>query len=93
MKFAFLVHPLSLESKALLEMNDDGTLSNNWGGDLLQFCNFLQTTMAARREANRNPEPPRVRVIDQFVNLRSATGAVADGRLYEIPMGAARDPR
>jgi putrescine aminotransferase len=90
MKFAFLVHPLSLESKALLEMNDDGTLSNNWGGDLLQFCNFLQTTMAARRESIRNPEPPRVRVIDQFVNLRSATGAVADGRLYEIPMGAAQ---
>lgn len=90
MKFAFLVHPLSLESKALLEMNDEGTLSNNWGGDLLQFCNFLQTTMAARREANRHPEPPRVRVIDQFINLRSATGAVVEGRLYEIPMGAAQ---
>lgn len=90
MKFAFLVHPLSLESKALLEMNDEGTLSSNWGGDLLQFCNFLQTTMAARREANRHPEPPRVRVIDQFINLRSATGAVAEGRLYEIPMGAAQ---
>jgi len=90
MKFAFLVHPLSLESKALLEMNDEGTLSSNWGGDLLQFCNFLQTTMAARREANRNPQPPRVRVIDQFTSLRSATGAVVDGRLYEIPMGAAQ---
>lgn len=95
MKFAFLVHPLSIESKALLEMNDEGKLSSNWGGDLLQFCNFLQGTMAARREARRHSEPPRVRVIDQFTGLCSATGAVADGRLYEIPMGAAqilRDP-
>jgi acetylornithine/succinyldiaminopimelate/putrescine aminotransferase/predicted amino acid dehydrogenase len=89
MKFAFLVHPLSEDSKALVELNDEGTLSNNWGGDLLQFCNFLQTTMAARREAASRGEDPRVRVIDRFSNLRSATGAVAEGRLYEIPMGAA----
>lgn len=89
MKFAFLVHPLSEDSKALVAMNDDGTLSSNWGGDLLQFCNFLQQTMAARREAKAKRETPRVRVIDRFANLRSPTGAVADGRLYEIPMGAA----
>jgi 3-acetyloctanal aminotransferase len=89
MKFAFLVHPLSEESKALLEMNDDGTLSNNWGGDLLQFCNFLHRTMAARREAQHSSQPPCVRVIDYLNGLRSRTGATAEGRLYEIPMGAA----
>jgi len=89
MKFAFLVHPLSEESKALLEMNGDGTLSNNWGGDLLQFCNFLRRTMAARREAQHSFQPPSVRVIDQLDRLRSPTGATAEGRLYEIPMGAA----
>jgi putrescine aminotransferase len=89
MKFAFLVHPLSEDSKALVAMNNEGALSNNWGGDLLQFCNFLQRTMASRRAAKLRGELPRVRVIDQFVNLRSPSGAVADGRLYEIPMGAA----
>lgn len=89
MKFVFLVHPLSLESQALLQMNGDGTLSNNWGGDLLRFCNFLHDTMAARRESRRNAEAPAVRVIDQLDDLRSLTGATADGRLYEIPMGAA----
>jgi len=89
MKFAFLVHPLSENSKALVEMNDEGTLTNNWGGDLLGFCNYLQQTFAARREARRAGQPAAVRVIDQFVNLRSPTGATANGRLYEIPMGAA----
>ncbi|MGD9633359.1 MAG: aminotransferase class III-fold pyridoxal phosphate-dependent enzyme [Pirellulales bacterium] len=90
MKFAFLVHPLSLESKALLEMDDDGTLSSNWGGDLLQFCNFLQVTMAARRESALHRETPRVRVIDHLTSLRSSTGALTEGRMYEIPMGAAQ---
>ena len=68
MKFAFLVHPLSEDSKALVAMNDDGTLSNNWGGDLLQFCNFLQQTMAARRDAKaqrRIAAGPRDRSIRQ----------------------------
>jgi putrescine aminotransferase len=89
MKFAFLVHPLSHASKALLEMNDNGTLTSNWGGDFLEFCGFLHRTMAARRERRERNDPPRVRVIDQLLQLRSATGAVADGRVYEIPMGAA----
>lgn len=89
MKFAFLVHPLSEESKALLAMNDDGTLSNNWGGDLLGFCNYLHETMARQRVAAANPDIPTVRVIDYLNNLRTPAGQTAEGRLYEIPMAAA----
>ena len=89
MKFAFLVHPLSYASKALLEMNDNGTLTNHWGGDFLEFCGFLHRTMAARRESRERNDPPRVRVIDQLQQLRSVTGATTEGRVYEIPMGAA----
>lgn len=89
MKFAFLVHPLSAESKALLAMNDDRTLSNNWGGDLLGFCNYLHQTIARQRIAAASPETPAVRVIDYLNNLRTPSGLTAEGRLYEIPMAAA----
>lgn len=89
MKFAFLVHPLSEENKALLRMNDDGTLSTNWGGDLLQFCNILHATMEARRDAQHTSALSCVRVIDRLQNLRSPTGSVTEGQIYEIPMGTA----
>lgn len=88
MKFAFLVHPLSDEAKALVQMNEDNTLVGHWGGDILEFCTFLHQTMAERRHAQTAGVEPRARVIDVFANLRSDTGAVTEGRLYEIPMGA-----
>ncbi|MCE9546452.1 MAG: aminotransferase class III-fold pyridoxal phosphate-dependent enzyme [Planctomycetia bacterium] len=88
MRFGFLVHPLSEESAALVELNDGGTLAKHWGGgNLLDFCNFLHETMSRSREHGAKAEP-RVRVIDHLPGLVSATGQVCEGRLYEIPMGA-----
>jgi len=88
MKFAFLVHPLSHESIALVELNDGNALANRWrGGDLLDFCGILHQTMTGTN-ASARPEP-RVRVIDHLTGLVSQRGAKCDGRLYEIPMGAA----
>ncbi|MCE9554386.1 MAG: aminotransferase class III-fold pyridoxal phosphate-dependent enzyme [Planctomycetes bacterium] len=88
MKFAFLVHPLSDESAALVDMNDGNALSSRWsGGNLLEFCNFLHQTMAGSQSGVK--QEPRVRVMDHLTGLVSPRGASCDGRLYEIPMGAA----
>ena len=86
MKFAFLVHPLSEESKALVQLDDQGSLSTTWaGGDILEFCDFLHNTSTAGNDPAKMP-PPQVRVIDELKGLRSLTGAECEGRLYEIPM-------
>lgn len=88
MKFAFLVHPLSDESAALVDMNDGNALASRWcGGNLLEFCNFLHQTMAGSQSGVK--QEPRVRVMDHLTGLVSQRGASCDGRLYEIPMGAA----
>jgi len=75
------------ESIALVELNDGNTLANRWrGGDMLEFCGILHQTMAGSTGAKAEP---RVRVIDHLSGLVSQRGAKCDGRLYEIPMGAA----
>jgi len=85
MKFAFLVHPLSEESKALLNLDEGGELHQRWGGDLTEFMAYLRETLQAQKS---RPQVDRVRLIDDMPGLISASGARAHGRLYEIPMGA-----
>lgn len=86
MKFAFLAHPLSQESRSLLAVDTTGTLRKSWGGDVFQFCQVLHENMRGVDDTNANDHS--VRVIDQYHSLTSGIGAQADGRLYEIPMDA-----
>jgi putrescine aminotransferase len=86
MRFAFIVHPLSEETKALLQWDQGGNLRRRWGGDLIEFCSYLHHQISQRDAAKK--ESPRVRLIDELLGLVSATGASAEGRLYEIPMDA-----
>lgn len=86
MRFAFIVHPLSEQTKALLQWDQGGNLRRRWGGDLMEFCSYLHHQISQRAAARQ--EAPRVRMIDEFQGLVSATGASAEGRLYEIPLDA-----
>jgi len=86
MKFAFLVHPLSEETKALLHLDDGGALRKVWsnGGNLLEFCDKLSLSMSSR--GMQGDETPIVRVIDEMPGLLSQDDSECEGRLYEIPM-------
>ncbi|HUY35041.1 MAG TPA: aminotransferase class III-fold pyridoxal phosphate-dependent enzyme [Pirellulales bacterium] len=88
MKFAFLIHPLSDETKTLLELDPNGHLHRDHGGDLLSFCASLHKMLAPARRRQATVGEPRVRVVDELCGLVSATGARAHGRFYEIPMDA-----
>ena len=47
MRFAFLVHPLGEETKTLLNLDPNGCLQREQGGDLLSFCGHLHQMLAA----------------------------------------------
>lgn len=88
MKFAFLIHPLTNETRELMQLDKSGVLLTNWGRNILQFCRDLHTASEAlRREAAAGADT-QARMIDELAKLASAAGAHADGRLYEIPMDA-----
>lgn len=85
MKFAFVVHPLSEESKALWQMDDGGQLLSHWeNGNLLEICDYVQSSVAEGiafgGRATKGPI-----VLDHFSKLETVTGHVAEGRVYEIP--------
>jgi 3-acetyloctanal aminotransferase len=86
MRFAFIVHPLSEQTKAFLQWEEGGNLRRRWSGDLMEFCSYLHHQISQRAVAKQ--EIPRVRMIDEFLGLVSATGVCAEGRLYEIPLDA-----
>jgi acetylornithine/succinyldiaminopimelate/putrescine aminotransferase/predicted amino acid dehydrogenase len=87
-KFAFLVHPLTEETKALLQFDAKETVRNRWGADLLGFCSDLHRALAGVQSGQHNNIVPRTRVVDELAGLVSFLGARAEGRLYEIPMDA-----
>ncbi len=85
MKFAFLVHPLTANSGALLGyLNQDG-MQGQWGTDPLALCQTLHRGMQASRRAARE-QVTAPRIIDELGDLYSATGGDAEGVLIEIPM-------
>jgi putrescine aminotransferase len=88
MKFAFLIHPLSEETRSLMQLDAGGVLRANWGNDILQFCLDLHASTEAVRSELANSAVPVARLADELSDLVSATGARAEGRLYEIPMDA-----
>ena len=89
MKFAFVVHPLSEESKALFQMDDGGELLSHWEkGNLLEICNFVQGTMAEGIAFGGQPAATGPTVLDRFQHLETPAGKSAEGRVYEIPCTA-----
>jgi len=88
MKFAFLIHPLTDDMSAFLDFDPRGTLMERWGVDAMGVCadlhrSILETQQRHASNGNRGP-----RVVDELRHLKSAAGATAEGRLYEIPMDA-----
>ncbi|NLX99747.1 MAG: aminotransferase class III-fold pyridoxal phosphate-dependent enzyme [Rhodopirellula sp.] len=86
MRFAFLVHPLSSHSKVVADLDAGGLLRAGFGGDVLSYCHNIRKALSQRRASPTNHDPNQVKLLDEFSDLVSATGASADGRLYEIPM-------
>ena len=89
MRFAFLIHPISEQSKSLMDLDKDQRLRKTWGqANLLEFCAEAHEAFKARPERSQNGQPVRPRLVDEFNGLISAAGGRAKGRLYEIPMDA-----
>jgi hypothetical protein len=86
MKFAFLVHPLTEETRWLsnLEQGSRGWVSQ----DLIGLVQHMHRSVYKLRRQPPSEAPPCVRVVDELPGLVSATGAQSEGRLYEIPMDA-----
>ncbi|MFH1266266.1 MAG: aminotransferase class III-fold pyridoxal phosphate-dependent enzyme [Planctomycetota bacterium] len=85
MKFAFLVHPLSEETRQLLELEwgDMSSISQ----DLIGLAQELHRSVKrVRRDGTRGPGC--VRVVDELTGVASVLGSKCEGRLYEIPMDA-----
>jgi acetylornithine/succinyldiaminopimelate/putrescine aminotransferase/predicted amino acid dehydrogenase len=89
MKFAFLVHPLNELMKALEQLDGAGGLRQGWGKvDLFASIAEAHRSLAARAAQAGERPAAVVRVADELKELVSATGARAEGRLYEVPMHA-----
>jgi hypothetical protein len=88
MKFAFLIHPLTHETKELMQLDMGGVLRANWGNNILQFCLDLHGATDALKQKSAADAVAEARMVDELAALASPAGARADGRLYEIPMDA-----
>ena len=89
MRFAFLIHPISEQTKNLMDLDGEGRLRRTWGrADLLRFCAEAHAAFGSPSRPMRGRQPEGPRIVDTFDGLVSATGARAEGRLYEIPMDA-----
>lgn len=85
MRFAFLIHPIDVQTSAIWRMASCGSL-RSWGADLLGVCRQLHEAVAevSHRPSGGPPDGPRV--ADELGILSSPLGASAEGRLYEISM-------
>ncbi len=89
MRFAFLIHPISEQTKDLMALDRDGRLRRTWGrADLLEFCSEAHAAFGGHSRSMSDARSRGPRVVDTFAGLVSAAGARAEGRLYEIPMDA-----
>ena len=89
MRFAFVIHPISEQTKNLMDLDRDGRLRRTWGqADLLRFCAEAHDALEASSRPMKDGQSKGPRVVDTFAGLVSSTGARAEGRLYEIPMDA-----
>jgi acetylornithine/succinyldiaminopimelate/putrescine aminotransferase/predicted amino acid dehydrogenase len=89
MRFAFLIHPISEQTKDLMALDQDSRLRRTWGrADLLEFCSEAHAAFGGRSRPMPDGRSRGPRIVDTFSGLVSAVGARAEGRLYEIPMNA-----
>ncbi|MCA9248123.1 MAG: aminotransferase class III-fold pyridoxal phosphate-dependent enzyme, partial [Planctomycetales bacterium] len=88
MKFAFLVHPITAETRKLSNFDPNGQARRSWGHDLRNYCiQMHRGAIDVYRRAGRMPDD-EVRVIDELTGLVTAQGIRSEGRLYEIPLEA-----
>lgn len=87
MKFAFVIHPLSEQTRLLMRLNGMGDLPR-WGGDMGSFFSSWHDRVKEAQD-QLEEEPKAVRMVHELRGICGAGGAHAEGRLYEIPMDAA----
>ncbi len=86
MKFAFLVHPLTEDTRQLVCLNKTGKFTESWGKDLFGFLDGLHIAMNGVDEFRRNVPTDKPWVVDYLPRITSLKGPSAEGRIYEIPM-------
>ncbi|MEE2641110.1 MAG: aminotransferase class III-fold pyridoxal phosphate-dependent enzyme [Planctomycetota bacterium] len=86
MKFAFLVHPLTDDTRELVGLNKTGRFTETWGKDLFNFLESLHVGVQGVAEFNRNLPTDQPWVVDYLPHIGSLKGFQAEGRIYEIPM-------
>ena len=90
MRFAFLIHPLSEQTRNLMALDREGRLRETWGrADLLEFCAEAHAAFGRRHRPIRM-DAARNRPANRRHIRRAGLGGRrrAEGRLYEIPMDA-----
>ena len=90
MKFAFLVHPLRNQVSTVLDFDSDGSLLEKWGVDAMGVAAGLHDAFTGSLTRAGQDRPLRVSIFDELGRLKSPTGAVAEGRLYDIPLNPAQ---
>ena len=85
MKFAFLIHPLSDETKTLMELDPDGHLHRDHGGDPLSFCDSLHKMLVPARRRQTACGEPRVRVVDELAGLVGVGVEPDDREVLALP--------
>lgn len=88
MKFAFLVHPLSRQVSTILDFDLDGSLLEKWGLDAMGVAAGLHDAYKGALTLAGQDHPLKVSLFDELGRLKSPAGAVAEGRIYEIPLSA-----
>ncbi|MHC4405319.1 MAG: aminotransferase class III-fold pyridoxal phosphate-dependent enzyme, partial [Planctomycetota bacterium] len=86
LRFAFLVHPLTRDTRQSSALGRELVEAGNSG-----FVNWVQTVHRAISQVRRgalSENGRRVQVVDELPGLVSTLGAKTHGRLYEIPMDA-----
>ncbi len=86
MKFAFLVHPLTEDTRQLVCLNKTGKFTESWGKDLFGFLDGLHIAMNGVDEFRQNVPTDKPWVVDYLPRIVSLKGPSAEGRIYEIPM-------
>lgn len=86
MKFAFLVHPLTEDTRQLVCLNKTGQFTESWGKDLFGFLDGLHIAMKGVEEFRSNVPTDKPWVVDYLPRITSLKGPSAEGRIYEIPM-------
>lgn len=86
MKFAFLVHPLTDDTRELVGLNKTGRFTETWGKDLFSFLESLHTGVKGVKKFREQVPTDSPWVVDYLPLIKSITGDEAEGRIYEIPM-------